>query len=97
MSRFKKPAPLASLLRGVVDDLGLTDRLDDTRIEEAWRKLAGPAAERVTSRVRMQDGRLTVYLNDATWRHALHAEREAWRLRINEAVGRNAVQEILFR
>ncbi|MFT5142802.1 MAG: putative nucleic acid-binding Zn ribbon protein [Rhodothermales bacterium] len=77
--------------------MGISDRLGDTNVEEAWKKVAGPQAARVTRRVRMAGGRLTVYLTDATWRHALHAQREEWRDRVNESVGQPLVKEILFR
>ena len=97
MSRFKKPSSLSSLLSGVVDDLGVKTRLGEAGVEDTWRKVAGPQADRVTRRVRMTDGKLTVYLTDATWRHALHAQREDWKDRVNEALGQPLVQEIVFR
>ncbi len=97
MSRFKRPSPLSSLLSDVADDLGISRRLDETQIEETWRAVAGVQSARVTRRVRMQKGVLTVYLTDATWRHALHAQREDWRVRLNEALGEDVVSEIVFR
>lgn len=97
MSRFKRPSPLGSLLSDLVDDLGIAGRLDQTQVEETWKKVAGPQAARVTRRVRMQDGTLTVYLTNATWRHALHAQRDDWRDRLNEALGSESVSEIVFR
>lgn len=97
MSRFRPPKSLSTLLPDVVDDLGVSRRLDEARVEETWRVVAGPQAARVTSRVRMVDGTLTVYLTNATWRHALHAQREDWRHRVNEALGSEVVTEIVFR
>jgi predicted nucleic acid-binding Zn ribbon protein len=97
MGRARHPSSLSSLLSAVVDDMGISDRLGDTNVEETWKKVVGPQAARVTRRVRMAGGRLTVYLTDATWRHALHAQREEWRDRVNEAVGQPLVKEILFR
>jgi predicted nucleic acid-binding Zn ribbon protein len=95
--RRKSATSLSSLLSGVIDDLGVSKRLDETNVEEAWRSIAGPQVARVTNRVRMRDGRLTIFLTDAAWRHALHAERPAWMRRVNEALGRDVVKEILFR
>lgn len=97
MSRFKRPSPLSSLLSDVAEDLGISGRLDETQIEETWKSVAGVQAARVTRRVRMTRGVLTVYLTDATWRHALHAQREEWRTRLNEAIGHETVSEIVFR
>ncbi|MBO6574893.1 MAG: DUF721 domain-containing protein [Rhodothermales bacterium] len=97
MSRFRKPNSLSSLLGNVVEDLGLSTRLNETKVEETWRQLAGPQADRVTRRVRMKDGVLTVYLTDATWRHALHAQRKEWCTRLNVALDGEPVREIIFR
>ncbi|NNE70836.1 MAG: DUF721 domain-containing protein [Rhodothermales bacterium] len=97
MSRFKRPSQLGSLLSDLVDDLGLAGRLDEAKVEETWKQVVGPQAGRVTRRVRMHGGTLTVYLTDATWRHALHAQRAEWRERLNDALGSEAVSEIVFR
>ncbi|MFT4604112.1 MAG: putative nucleic acid-binding Zn ribbon protein [Rhodothermales bacterium] len=97
MSRFKRPSSLSSLLSDVTQDLGITRRLDETQIEETWKSVAGVQAARVTRRVRMNRSVLTVYLTDATWRHALHAQRKEWRVRLNEALGHELVSEIVFR
>ena len=75
----------------------MSERLGQARVEETWRRVAGPQAARVTRRVRMSEGRLMVYLTDATWRHALHAQREDWRDRLNQALGEDLVSEIQFR
>jgi predicted nucleic acid-binding Zn ribbon protein len=97
MSRRKAPASLGDLIPEVVDDLGLTDRLDEARIEAEWRAMAGPRIGRITRRVRLHGDRLVVQLDSATWRQALHMQREEWRQKINEAIGRERVREIVFR
>lgn len=97
MTRRKSPSRLGELIPDAVDALGVSDRLDEARIEMIWRGMAGPQVERVTRRVRLQGDRLVVQLTSAAWRQALHQQREAWRARINEAIGRDRVREIVFR
>lgn len=97
MNRRKSPASLGELIPGVVDDLGLTDRLDETRVESEWRKIAGPKIGRVTRRVRLHGDKLVIQLDSAAWRQALHMQRDEWKERINEAIGGDRVAEIIFR
>ncbi len=97
MTRRKTPASLGDLIPGVVDDLGLTDRLDEARVEAEWRRIAGPAIGQVTRRVRLHGDRLVVQMDSAAWRQALHMQREEWRVRINEAIGSDRIREIVFR
>ena len=97
MNRRRTPASLGELIPDLVEDLGLADRLDEARIEEAWKKLAGPGIGRVTRRVRLHGDRLVIQLESAAWRQALHMQREEWRERINEVVGGERIREIVFR
>jgi len=97
VNRRRSPASLGDLIPDLVEDLGLTDRLDEARIEEEWKKLAGPGIGRVTRRVRLHGDRLVIQLDSATWRQALHMQREQWRERINEVVGGERIREIVFR
>jgi len=36
-------------------------------------------------------------MRSAAWRHTLHLQREDWRQRLNEHLGREVVREIVFR
>ncbi len=95
--RRKSASSLAELIPDVVEDLGVGDRLDQARIEEAWRQVAGEQIGRVIGRVRLSGDRLTVEVTSSAWRQALTMQREDWRARLNEAVGAERVREIVFR
>ena len=44
----------------------------------------------------MRDGRLYVKVKSAPWRHQLHLQREGWRHRLNQHLGREIVAEVVF-
>lgn len=91
------PQRLGAVLAEFVDRYGYRDQLDAARAVEAWPGLAGPAVAGVTERVWMQDGTLFVKVSSAPWRHQLQFQREGWRQRLNEHLGRPVVDEVVFR
>ncbi|MCH8030756.1 MAG: DUF721 domain-containing protein [Bacteroidetes bacterium] len=91
------PQRLGAVLGELIDRLGYRDKMDQARAVDAWPMLAGPAIEQVTESVWVRDGRLFVKIRSAAWRHQLHLQRESWRDRINEHLGREVVDEVVFR
>lgn len=97
MSPWNNPQPLGSVLRDVIERFGYREKIDAARAVEAWPDLAGPTIAGVTESVWMKDGRLFVKVRSAAWRHQLHLQREGWRRRLNERLGREVVDEVVFR
>lgn len=97
MAYSNSPQPLGKILSDLIDKFGYRDRMDAARAVESWPKLAGPTIADVTESVWMRNGRLHIKLRSSAWRHQLHMQREGWRKRINEHLGREAVDEVLFK
>jgi predicted nucleic acid-binding Zn ribbon protein len=97
VSTWNDPQPLGTVLRDLIERLGYREKIDAARAVEAWPELAGPTVAAVTESVWMRDGRLFVKVRSAPWRHQLHLQREGWRRRLNERLGREVVDEIVFR
>ena len=97
MSSWNTPQPLGSVLREVIERLGYREGIDAARAVEAWPELAGPTVAGVTESVWMKDGRLFVKVRSAAWRHQLHLQRDGWRHRLNDYLGRTVVDEVVFR
>ncbi|NNF57637.1 MAG: DUF721 domain-containing protein [Rhodothermaceae bacterium] len=91
------PRPLSAILGELIEKLGYREGIDAARAVEAWPELAGPTVANVTESVWMRDGRLFVKVRSAAWRHQLHLQREGWRHRLNDHLGREVVDEIVFR
>jgi len=91
------PQRVGDVLGGVIRSLGLEARLDEARAVEAWKEAAGDRVGDATSSVWARGDVLYVQLTSAAWRNELHLEREAWRNRVNERIGRALIREIRFR
>ena len=85
------------MLADLVERYGYRERLDAARAVEAWPAVAGEAIAAVTEQVWMRHGALHVKVRSAAWRHQLQFQRAAWRDRMNEHLGRDVVDEVVFR
>ena len=97
MSQSRQPQSLGAVLGDLFEQRGYRRHIDEARAVEAWPRVVVEGAARATERAWMRHGVLTVKLRSASWRHTLHLQREAWRQRLNEHLGREVVKEIVFR
>ena len=93
---YDKPQALGEVLQGLIDRLGLRQKIDEARIVEAWATIAGTTINGVTDKAWFKSGRLFVRINSAAWRHELHLRRQAWRTRLNQQLEQNLVRESVF-
>jgi predicted nucleic acid-binding Zn ribbon protein len=95
--RSRKPRLLGDILKELIEDIGTGSRLGEATVIAAWQDISGPQIQRATESVRLDRKKLVVKLNSASWRQELHMQRSAWCERLNEALGRRLVDEIVFR
>lgn len=91
------PEPLGNILQDVLKRLNKHGKIDEARVVEAWATLVGPRVNNVTESVWMQGRKLFVKIRSAAWRQELHLQREDWRTRLNDELGKDLVHEIVFR
>ena len=91
-----KPQPLGDVMQTLIDRMGLRKKIDEARIIEAWATLAGATINGVTDKAWVKGDRLYVRITSAAWRHELHLRRQAWRAQLNQHLGDELVQEIVF-
>ncbi len=91
------PQRLGSLLDSLIGAMGIRKQVDAARVIEGWAVIAGPQINGMTQKAWVRGDRLYVKLTSAAWRHELHLQRRAWRDRLNEHLGADLVQEIIFR
>lgn len=84
-------------MKDLVSELGHTSRFGEATIIAAWQDISGPRIRQVTETAWLEDRKLVVKLSSASWRQELHLQRTAWCQRLNEKLGRKAVDEIVFR
>ena len=97
MATQEGPQPLGDVIQSVIDRLGLRSRINEARIIETWATLAGPQINGVTNSVWMKGTKLFVKVRSSAWRQELHMRRREWRQRLNEELGEELVEEIVFR
>ena len=81
----------------LIEGLGPQTRLAEGAVIAAWQDVSGRKIERATERIWLDKRRLIVKLRSASWRQELHLQRATWCSRLNQELGRDAVDEIVFR
>lgn len=97
MSYSGQPQRLGVVLQEFIDRMGYREKIDGVRAVEAWAFLAGPQINARTERVWVRGRRLFVKVRSAPWRHQLHLQRREWCRRLNEELGAEVVEEVVFR
>ena len=97
MADSHQPQSLGSVLGELFQQPRYRQKIDEARAVDAWKAVAVAGAVRATETAWIRDGVLMVKLRSAAWRHTLHLQREQWRQKLNEHLGREVVREIVFR
>ena len=71
--------------------------LDEHRASALWPQIVGDGINRYTIRRYVKNGVMTVYLSSASLKAELMLNRQTLIQRINEALGREIIREIIFK
>ena len=84
----------------IIEDLlkkeKLDVELDEHRASALWPQIVGDGINRYTIKRYVKDGVMTVHLSSASLANELMLGRSALIARINEALGREVIREIIF-
>ena len=85
----------------IINDLlqkeNLDVALDEHRASALWPQIVGDGINRYTIRRYVKDGVMTVHLSSASLKAELMLNRDAIIQRINQALGRDIIREIVFK
>ena len=85
----------------IIDDLlkkeNLDVALDEHRASALWPQIVGDGINRYTIKRYVKDGIMTVHLSSAALKSELMLNRDTIIKRINEALGRDIIREIIFK
>ena len=85
----------------IIEDLlkkeNLDVQLDEHRASALWPQIVGDGINRYTIKRFVTNGVMTVYLSSAALANELMLNRAALIQRINEALGREVIHEIIFK
>lgn len=88
---------VGDIINQVLRQERLDVRLDEQRAMAMWPQLVGPGINRYTTARSVKDGVLTFTISSAPLRNQLMLSRSSLITRINEALGREVIKEIIFR
>lgn len=84
------------VLRQVIEEASMTDRLDEARAAAVWSAVVGPHIAARTMRPYVSHGLMTVRTPDAPLRQELMMTRSSLIRAINDTVGREVITDIRF-
>ncbi|MBX7112622.1 MAG: DUF721 domain-containing protein [Dehalococcoidia bacterium] len=87
---------LASILPGLMRDLGLEERATGWRAVVEWPALAGERIARRTRATDFRDGVLTVEVEGSAWMHELGFLKRELVRKVNQHLGGSIVRDVRF-
>lgn len=88
---------VGQIIQRYLEAENLDTKLDELRIAELWADVVGSGVNRYTVNRYVKDGCLYVRLSSAPLRNELMLGRSILVKRLNEAVGRDVIKDIIFR
>ncbi len=83
-------------LEGLLQKLQLDKRVLGWKVLTVWNEVVGPRIGANTKPVAYRDSKLFVQVSTTTWLHELSFMREEIVRRLNEKVGKKAIEDIVF-
>lgn len=95
----KKPTltPLKDIIADLLKDAALPFNPEDGLVWRVWDEVAGEAVSRNAQPLWVKNRRLRVKVSDPIWLQELSFMEETLRNKLNERLGRKAVEKIEFR
>lgn len=94
--RRQRPARVGSLVDGMLERLGIRDRVEKAKTAGRWEEIVGPHIAKVTRASRVRGGTLFVEVAGAAWMTELDMMRRTLLRRLNEDRDRGRIDRIVF-
>ncbi len=92
-----QPKPIGNAIDSVIKELGLGKKLRHYEVLEIWPEIVGSQISKVTTPLRIENGKLFVHVSQAVWRNELVFLKDALKLKINTTMHEDVVNDIIFR
>ena len=90
------PRKVGDILKDVLSEQDLDNKLYELQALEVWPKIVGPMINRSTVERRVVDGVLFLRIASAPIRQELSLNRTSWLSMLNKAVGKDVLTDIRF-
>lgn len=91
-----EPKLFSEIFNDAMARVGAADAMAQHRACYMWPEIVGPGVNRYTFRRYVENGVLHVYISSASLKNELSFMRQSLLERLNDAVGSNAISEIVF-
>jgi hypothetical protein len=95
--RRKETQKISDILKEFTSSSNLDQKLQETRLMENWGKLLGPVIEGSTRKIFISKRILFVYIESPIVRHELFMMRTRLREALNQSVGEDVIDTIVFK
>ena len=89
--------PLKDILESLFKDKSLPFNPEDANIWKLWDEIVGPAISKHAQPARIKNRKLWVHVSEPIWLQELEFQEETIKQRLNDRLGRKAVDKIEFR
>lgn len=96
MKRSFNETNIKKALENLVAAYGLTDKMQEMQIKDAWKKCMGPYIIKHTRSIVYQKGKLTVFMDSSVIRSEMHMAQTAIAEKLNRELRQNLVQTLEF-
>ncbi len=94
MKRPFNETDIKKALEYMIDSYGLTDKLRETRIKEAYKACMGPYILKNTKSIRFANHKLTVNVESSVIRNEMNMVKTAVIQKINQELRENLIKEL---
>ena len=90
------PQSVGDVLRNLLEETSLQNRMDELKAADLWRKITGNSIADITSRPTVKNGLMSIGVPNASLRNELHMNRTRLKEIINKTIGKEIITEIRF-
>lgn len=95
--RQTEEQPLSDILKRFIKVNRLEKGISQVQIEDAWKKMMGPAVSKYTNKIMLQKTTLYIQLTSSVLTQELSYGKSKIISNLNEELGWNAVEKLIFR
>lgn len=92
----KAPQSLGDVLRNLLEETSLQERMDELKAASLWEKIVGKHLAESTGKPYVKNGLMQIGVPNASLRNELNMNRSRLKQIINEHIGKETIKEIKF-
>ncbi len=96
MNRNRGPFQISTVLSGVLEQIGLSQILEEKKIREHWPGIVGQRIAEIAEVDSLKESRLYLKVVNPVWRMELNFQKDEIARRVNKLLEGESVKEVVF-